>query len=283
MSERPVSDCPVSERCGSAWRLGVSNLAWPAAEQDAALALLASLGADGIEVAPTRLAPWEEITDAHLAGLRSACEQAGLVVSSLQAIFFGKPDAALLGDPPAFGLMAEHLRRVGGIAQALGAGVAVFGAPRNRLRGGLSPAEARALGAERLRLLGGIADRAGLTLALEPVPPAYGADFLNHAGEVVEMVRLAGHPRIRAHLDTACVTLAGDDVGAAIREAAPLLAHYHMAEPQLGSFASPCCDHRQAAEVLNQAGYAGWMVIEMRETSLAEVATAIDLAQTLRR
>ncbi len=81
-----------------------------------------------------------------------------------------------------------------------------------------------------------IAAAGGLAFGLEPVPPVYGADFLNHAAEMIELVRRTGHPAIRAHLDTACVALGGDDPAAAIRAAAPMLAHYHMAEPDLGPF-----------------------------------------------
>ena len=265
-------------------RLGVSNLAWPARAEGRALALLAAHGAQGVEVAPTRIAPWDELTPQRLSTFKRDCIGAGLTVSSLQAIFYGKPDAALLGDAAGFSAMGEQMRRVAGIAHALGAGVAVFGAPNSRRRGALSPPEAMRLGAERLRRLGDLASADGLTLAMEPVPPAYGADFLNHAGEVVEIVRLAGHPSIRAHLDTACVALAGDDVAAAIHAAAPLLAHYHMAEPQLGPFAHPVLDHARAGATLDEVGYAGWVVIEMREVEgaddgLGAVATAIDYAR----
>jgi len=244
-------------------KLGVSNLAWPARAETAALTMLAERGAQGVEVAPTRIAPWDEITPQRLADFRHGCTQAGLVVSSLQAIFYGRPDASLLGDEAGFSAMGEQVRRIAGIAHALGAGVAVFGAPNNRLRGALAPEEAMRRGAERLRRLGDLAAAGGVVLGMEPVPPVYGADFLNH--------------------DTACVSLAGDDVSVAIRAAAPLLAHYHVAEPQLGPFTRPVCDHALAGATLDAVGYAGWVVIEMREVEgpdrLDAIATALDYAR----
>ncbi len=267
-------------------RLGVSNLAWPARAEARALALLAARGAQGVEVAPTRIAPWDELTPQRLSAFRQGCTEAGLVVSSMQAIFYGRPEATLLGEPADFEAMAEQVRRIAGIAHALGAGVAVFGAPNSRLRGTLSPADAMQRGAERLRRLGDLAAAGGLVLCMEPVPAIYGADFLNHADEVVEIVRAAGHPSVRAHLDTACVCLAGDDVAAAIRAAAPLLAHYHMAEPQLGPFAHPVLDHARAGATLDEVDYQGWVVIEMREVEaeadedgLGAVAAAIAYAR----
>ena len=67
-------------------RLSVSNLAWPADSDSAALDLLARLGVQGVEVAPTRLAPWESITRPQLADYRHKLGSFGLRASSLQAI-----------------------------------------------------------------------------------------------------------------------------------------------------------------------------------------------------
>ncbi len=233
-------------------------------------------------MAPTRIAPWEALTPARLADFRRGCEAAGLPVSSLQAVFFGKPEVALLADQRAFTAMCEHMRVLAGIAEALGAGVAVFGAPKSRLRRNLGPRDAAELAAQRLARLGDIASQGGLTLGIEPVPPVYGADFLCRAAEVTTIVEQIGHPNIRVHLDTACVTLGGDDPEAAILEAAPLLAHYHMAEPQLGPFAHPALDHARAGAALAKVGYNRWVVIEMKQgegDGLSEVAVAIDYAK----
>ncbi len=263
-------------------RLGVSNLAWAPDAEGRAFALLAERGAQGVEVAPTRIAPWEDLTPTRLHAFRRGCEAAGLAVSSLQAVFFGRPEVALLGPDEAFESMCAHMRLLARIAAALGAQVAVFGAPKSRLRGAMPVDQAMALAAERLRVLGAIAAEGGLTLALEPVPPVYGADFLNHWRDIVSLVQQTEHPNVRAHLDTACVFLAGDDPPEAIATAIPLLAHYHMAEPELGPFTTPVCDHAAAGRALDAAGYDRWVVIEMKQGTgdgLDQVATAIDYAR----
>ncbi len=264
-------------------RLGASNLAWPAEAGPRALALLAKTGVEGVEVAPTRIAPWEQLTPQHLAGFRRECNAAGVRVCSLQAVFFGKPEATLLGDEAGFAAMREHTARLADIAAALGATVAVFGAPKARLRGALSPNDAMARAADRLRTLGDIAAGGGLRFGIEPVPPVYGADFLNHAHEMLALVEQTGHPNIRAHLDTACVSLAGDDPSEAIRAAIASLAHYHMAEPDLGPFDAARLDHDTPGRTLHEVGYDGWVVIEMKQgegDGLARLATAIAFART---
>ncbi len=260
-------------------RLGVSNLAWAPGETAAALGLLARLGVEGIEAAPTRIADWDRL-DAAARGYRTEVEGAGLRVCSLQAILFGRPDVQLLADEAAFEALAEHMRQVAEVAEALGAGVAVLGAPRNRTRGAMPPAEAEALAAERLRVLGGIAAPAGLVIGLEPVPARYGADFMLRAAEVRRVVAAADHPAVRTHLDCACVTLGGDDIGTEVAATGAGLAHYHAAEPDIGPFDAPAPAHGQAAAALEGIGYGGWVVVEMREqpSGLQAVERAVRFA-----
>ncbi|HQS47305.1 sugar phosphate isomerase/epimerase family protein [Xanthobacter sp. VTT E-85241] len=243
----------------------MSNLAWAKEAEPRAIALLRAKGFSGIEVAPTRIADWDALGDADLQAFRRRCDADGIVVSSLQAIYFNQPKAQLLGSAEDFKVMCDHTRRVGEIAAALGATVAVFGAPRNRLKGDLSAADAEALGAERFGLLGDIAGGHGLTLGIEPVPEYYGADFLTRVRDVAAMVERCAHPNIRVHLDCACIMLGGDDPVQAIRDYARLTVHYHCAEPDLGPFSHPRCDHAGAGAALRAVSYPGWVVIEMRQ------------------
>lgn len=261
-------------------RLGVSNLAWAPGETTAALGMLARLGVEGVEVAPTRIAEWDRLDAAAARGYRVQVEDAGLRVCSLQAILFGRPDVQLLADAAAFEALARHMRQVAEVAEALGAGVAVLGAPRNRTRGALPPAAADALAAERLRVLGGIVEPAGLAIGLEPVPARYGADFMLRAAEVRRVVAAAGHPAVRTHLDCACVMLGGDDIGEEVAATGGGLLHYHVAEPDIGPFDAPVCAHGRAAAALDRIGYGGWTVIEMREqpSGLEAVERAVRFA-----
>jgi len=246
-------------------KFGVSNLAWSSAQEDRAFGFLAAAGYEGVEVAPSRIADWSELTLARLDAFRRKCEAAGLTVPSLQAIFFGRPDAQLLKDDSAFEAMRSHVDKIGGVGAALGAKVAVFGAPRNRSRGETPREEAFGLAVDRLRQLGDVLAPSGVALGIEPVPVYYGADFIEHVDQVVALVDACGHPFIRLHLDCACIALSGDDVPAAIVRYAGQSAHYHAAEPDLGPFSAPRCDHKAAAVALRASGYDGWVVIEMRE------------------
>jgi sugar phosphate isomerase/epimerase len=257
-------------------KLGFSNLAWPVELTGPALELLAAMGVTGVEVAPTRIADWDMLTSATISAYRNQLTAAGLQISSLQAIFFSRPEAQLLSTPAAFAVMAEHMKRVAAIAEALGAKAAVFGAPNNRHRGELSLPDAQSLAAERLAILGDICADANINLVMESVPATYGADFLLHAHETRDVVAKCQHPAIAMHLDTACVGLAGDDIVAEIGLTGSGLRHFHAAEPNIGPFDTPVCPHAKAASALVQARYTGWVVVEMREQPepLAAIRTA---------
>lgn len=262
-------------------RLAISNLAIPADTSITALAGLRALGVEGLEVAPTRLATWERLTPGMLSDYRLRLADAGLVVSSLQALLFGTQGLQLLGTRLAFEKMLEHLRRVAAIGGLLGAHIGVFGSPRNRLRGDMPTEAAWELGRERLgRIARAMAD-SGFALGLEQVPVAYGADFLVVAEELIRMVDEVGDPGLRVHLDSACVMLGGGAIAEAVTAAGRLLGHFHIAEPQLGPFSMPVCSHAAAAAALRAVAYTGWVAIEMleqKEAPLDEVRLAAQFA-----
>ncbi len=226
-----------------------------------------------MEVAPTRIAPWAELDAVRLAAHRDELAAMGLAIPSLQALLFGAEGVALLGDADSFARLVAHLRRVARVGAALGAKVGVFGSPRQRGRGAMPADDAFDLGVERLRSAAEAAwEEGGLALALEPVPAAYGGDFLPGWRDCLAMVRAVDHPGLRLHLDTGCVALGGDSIAEAVRAGADVLAHFHAAEPKLAAFADPLPSHGEAALALRAARYGGWVAIEMLQAAQPEAA-----------
>jgi sugar phosphate isomerase/epimerase len=80
------------------------------------------------------------------------------------------------------------------------------------------------------------------------------------------------------------MTMADEDITAALAHAAPYLAHFHASEPQLAELGA-AADHASAAAGLAAIGYAGWVSIEMRAAgvggNVAAVERAVKRAQTL--
>lgn len=110
----------------------------------------------------------------------------------------------------------------------------VFGSPKNRQRGEMSYAEAFDIAKEFFGEIAKVAHENGVVFCIEPNAPQYACDFVTTAREGADLVRAVNHPGLGLHLDTACMTLAGDDIAISIRENADILSHFHVSSPMLG-------------------------------------------------
>jgi sugar phosphate isomerase/epimerase len=246
-------------------KLAVSNIAWDETEQFVILAELPALGVTGVEIAPTKLWPEWVDADADAAGaVRHLIEAQGLQIPAIQSVLFGLPNLQLFGTTDSVQNLVTHLAAVARIAGALGAAAIVFGSPRNRDRGSLSLAQAMERSVGVLRTVGDACAEAGTCLCLEPNPEAYNCNFLTHWQDAAELAERVGHPGIGVHLDTACITLAGDDPVDAIRACGSRMRHFHISEPALGHFAQPAIDHHRIGAALRDSVYDGFVSIEMR-------------------
>ncbi|WP_238282868.1 sugar phosphate isomerase/epimerase family protein, partial [Methylobacterium goesingense] len=178
---------------------------------------------------------------------------------------------------PAFEALLKHTVRVARMAEQLSqGGGGVFGAPRNRLRGRLSEAEAFELGAERFAKLAKAVSSYGFTIMLEPAPPEYGGDFLRTERDCAAMVQCVAHPAFRLHVDTGCLTIAGEDGAEIVAKYHNLIGHIHLSQPSLAPVEmSAMPTFACLLRSLREAAYSGWTAIEMRESDLPMQAVEV--------
>jgi sugar phosphate isomerase/epimerase len=245
-------------------KLAVSNIAWDQPEQSVILAELPALGVTGVEIAPTKLWPdWVGADPDAARNVRHLIEAGGLQVPAIQSALFGLPNLQLFGNADSIRGLVRHLAAVARIAGALGAAAIVFGSPRNRDRGEFSLAQATERSVGILRSIGDACSEAGTCFCLEPNPEVYNCNFLTHWQDAAELAERVGHPGVGVHLDTACITLAGDDPVEAIRNCGTLTRHFHISEAALGPFAHPAIDHHRIGAALRDSLYDGFVSIEM--------------------
>lgn len=265
-------------------RLAVSNLAWDPAEDAAIAELLRREGVRAIEIAPTK---WRDLPYdapvADVAELRRAWEDRGLRIVSIQSLLFGRPDLQLFGDAAGRTAFTDFLRRVIDFAGALGAGAMVFGSPKNRIRGAMTPAEAHESAVPVLRSLGDHSRDRDVLFCLEANPPEYGGDFLTTTAEARDLCRSVGHPNVRVNVDLGAMSLSGEDARAEIAALGDLVGHVHASEAKLAELGAPAdhappSDHDAAAEGLASIGYKGCVSIEMLAAGAGRNAAAIQRA-----
>lgn len=247
-------------------KLAISNIAWPAARDAEIAQVLRAQGVHGVEVAPTKW--WPDplaVTAAEIRATRTRWEDLGLPIIAAQALLFGREDLKLFADDATRARTLEYLSGICRLCGQLGAEALVFGAPRNRRVGNLDRAIAWRVALEFFGALATAAERAGTVIVIEANPAEYHADFITRAGEAIDLVRAVARPGLLLHLDSACMTMAGDDVNATIAAGAPALRHFHASEPQLAPVCNGIVNHRAFAQALRRAGYTRWVSIEMRE------------------
>lgn len=260
-------------------KLAVSNIAWDDIDEPVVLSLLRHRGIYGIEVAPTRLWPdWTGATPKAARAARRRLADEAFEVPSLQAIFYAKPDCQLFGDRGAF---IDHVRHVADLAAELGARILVFGAPKNRDPGALTPDVAFSRAVDVLRQCGTDCAARGVALCIEPNPQAYGCGFVTDSRSGLALVRAVDSPGFGLHLDTGGLTLAKEDPAAAIAEVRGALAHLHISEPNLAPIVPASVDHAAVGGTLRKISFEGWCVIEMRRTAnpVADLARSIEHAR----
>ena len=248
-------------------RFAVSNIAWPR-EQDAAVAgVLSEFGIEGIEIAPTKI--WANpltATDAEIADYRQFWNERGIAIVAAQALLFGKPELTVFESAETRQRTLEYLVGIVRLCARHGAGALVFGSPKNRRIDELAKPEAQRIAIEFFTRLGEIAENSGTCIAMEANPPEYGADFVTRSSEAIDLVETVNRSGFRLHLDTGCMTLANDPIGATFDRGLALMKHFHVSEPNLdppGS--SGRVDHEAFALELQRKGYSGWVSLEMRE------------------
>lgn len=259
-------------------KLAASNIAWDPSVDDAAASFLVREGVSGVELAPTKWRPEPfDAPAADVADLRARWEDRGLPIVSLQSLLFGRPELQLLAGDRERHALLDHLRKVADFAAAVGAKSLVFGSPKNRVRGERSVGEAMRIARDAFRALAPHARDRGVVFCIEANPPAYGCDFITQTSEAVELCRLADDSSIRLNADLGGMILAGEDPASAIGQAAQYVAHVHASEPHLGQL-STLVAHQRAASALAEAGYSGWVSIEMRAPAPADQLEALERA-----
>lgn len=260
-------------------KFAVSNIAWPRDQDEAVSRVFNEHGVAGIEIAPTKLWPQPlQASDSDIDAVRRFWADRGIAIVAAQALLFGKPELAIFESAATRTATLEYLGGIVQVCARLGAGALVFGSPKNRRIGSLPHEEAMRIAVEFFTRLGETAANAGTCIVMEANPPVYGADFGTRAADAIELVERVNHPGFRLHLDTGCMTLAGDLIAETLAGGRKWMKHFHVSEPNLDPpGTSGKVDHAAFAAALRD--YTGWISLEMREVQPFDLAA---FAQSVR-
>lgn len=251
-------------------KLGMNLLLWTGAvtaEHFPLLARLKAAGFDGVEL------PVFGGTPADYKPVRSELDRLGLKCTTVTILTDEtnaiSPDAAVRRRA------AEWLKTVVDINHVLGAET-VCGPYHSAIGtfSGTGPTgDEKKRSADVLREVAEHAKQANLMMAVEYLN-RFECYLVNTAAQVVELVKLVGHPNLRAMYDSFHAHIEEKDPAAAIRTVAPVLAHVHISENDRGTPGTGQVNWDDTFAALGDVGYDGWMTIEAFGRALPDIAAA---------
>jgi len=246
-------------------KLSISNIAWPATEDQSFYSLMQSMGFVGIEIAPTRIfteSPYQKIPEAKVFA-DELKRDFGLAISSMQSICFGR-DEAIFGTEEERKAISNYIKESIDFAAAINCKNLVFGSPKNRIIGENQQGIALAF----FKDLGDYAASKNTILAFEPNPDIYGTNFINTTQEAVDFVKQVNSAGLKVNLDFGTF-LYNKEQFEVIADHIDLINHVHISEPYLEKIQAHD-EHLQLAALLREKQYANYVSIEMKNLGNTE-------------
>ena len=255
---------------------------WPF---DRAFAFARELGYTGIEIAPfTMEKNAYDISPKRRAEVQQQAAAAGLEVVGLhwllawtEGFYLTTPDRDIRRKT------SHYLGELARLCCDLGGGVMVLGSPAQRnLLPGVSHDEAIGYATDVIQGAVPALEQWGVTLAVEPLGPAEG-DFLNTAGQAIQLIHMVGSPRVRLHLDVKAMSSESPPIPDVIRQGAPYLVHFHANDPNKRGPGMGDVDFVPIFQTLRDIQYHGWVSVEVFDYQPGVETLARDSIQYMQR
>ncbi len=226
-------------------------------------------GYTGIEVAPFTLGKSVyDITDAQRIEYRQAATENGLEIVGLHWLLAKTTGYHLTTDDLSTrSKTSDYLCALTQLCSELGGKLMVLGSPLQRnFPPSINHEEAMANAADLLAMVVPSLERYGIQIAIEPLGPAEG-NFLNHACEARELIKMIGSPQVQLHLDVKAMSSEGEAIDAIIRKHSDIMIHFHANDPNLLGPGMGDVDQTPIFSALKEIEYAGWVSVEVFDYS----------------
>ena len=130
-------------------------------------------------------------------------------------------------------------------------------------------AEGRRRAVDILARVAAKAKALGLVMCCEALN-RYESNFVNTAGQALELIDAIGADNLHVHLDTFHMNIEEADPASAIRRAGSRLGYLHLAENHRGYLGTGSIDFRSLFRALAETGYAGPIALEVFSSAVVE-------------
>jgi sugar phosphate isomerase/epimerase len=244
-------------------KLSISNIAWPAENDEEMYAFLEEQGLSGLEIAPTRIFPenpYNKIDEA-IAFKNQIQERYRINICSMQSIWYGLHHN-IFGTDEDREFLISYTKKAIDFAAAIGCENLVFGNPKNR---NISNTDQIPVAIDFFRTIGEYAAKCNTIIAIEPNPPIYNTNFINTTKQAFEFCRDVNSPGFKVNLDLGTCIYYDDKIDF-INENIKIINHIHISEPMLAPI-----EKRTIHQLLKKLDYQRYFSIEMANKNDLEV------------
>ena len=246
-------------------KFAICNEIYPGWKIEDVFAHAARTGYQGVEISPFTLAEnVNQISAAERTRIRELAARAGVEIVGLHWLLV-KPEGLHLTAPDA-ALRAQTARYFCDLVDAcadLGGRIMVVGSPKQRsVLPGVSPQQAWDWATAALADPVKRAEDRGVTLCLEPLSPAE-TNFINTAAEALRFVEAFRSPNFQIILDVKAMCAESKPIPQIIHESRGRFAHFHANDRNLKGPGFGDVEFAPIAAALKEAGYGGWVSVEV--------------------
>lgn len=231
---------------------------------DQVCATAASIGYEGVEVAPFVLAENVNLLSADdRCALRRTAERHGVAVTGIHWLLV-KPEGLHMSTPDdaVRTRTRDYFVDLVNFCADIGGEILVCGSPKQRTVIDSYDASWRRV-VEVFQHVAEAAGRRGVTFCLEPLGPPEN-EFITTAAEARRMVAEVDHPSFQMILDVKAMCAGETDpLPEVIRASRAELRHFHANDANLLGPGMGETDHGPIAAALREIGYAGWVSVEV--------------------
>ncbi len=232
---------------------------------DDAFAYAAKAGYDAVEIAPFTLAKSvTEISPARRQEIRALATHRGIAISGIHWVLAQTEGLHLNHPDPVVRERTSHyLTALVDFCADLGGQFMVLGSPkqRNRLEG-VTPEQAWNWATASLREPARRARERQVTICFEPLAPVE-TNFINTAEEAIRFIQQFHNPHVRIILDVKAMSSEGKPIPQIIRESWPHFAYFHANDTNMKGPGFGDVDFQPIAAALIEAGYNGYVSVEV--------------------
>ena len=225
----------------------------------------AKTGYTGIEIAPFTIAKYvTDIGKQERKRIRHAAEDVDIAITGIHWVLAQTEGLFLThNDPAVRDRSSKYFVDLVDFCSDIGGNIIVVGSPKQRnIPLGATAAQAWDWAKETLSAAVGRALQQGVTICLEPLSPQE-TNFINTAEEAVRFVKQFHSASLKIILDVKAMSSEQKPIPQIIQESWPHFAYFHANDKNLKGPGFGEVDFKPIAAALLEAGYNGWLSVEV--------------------